>query len=79
MSTVAAAHAVYVKTVGQEFGEEGLEALADANRLHGLELGMQGVKDGGLRKGDLKSIYEFFAAVYPFFGFELELEDISEN
>ena len=79
MSTVAAAHAVYVETVRQNFGEKGLDALAEGNRLHGLELGMQGVKDGGLRKDDLKSIHEFFAAAHPFFGFEVELEDVSEN
>jgi predicted hydrocarbon binding protein len=79
MSTVAAAHAVYVEIVRAKFGEEGLEALGEANRIHGLELGKQGVRDGGLRKGDLKSIHEFFAAAYPFFGFELELVDVSDD
>ena len=79
MSTVAAAHAVYVETVREKYGQAGLKALAEANRLHGLELGKQGVKDGGLKKGDLKSIHEFFEAAYPFFGFELELVDISDK
>ncbi|MFX1561382.1 MAG: L-2-amino-thiazoline-4-carboxylic acid hydrolase [Promethearchaeota archaeon] len=77
MSTVAAAHTVYVETVREKFGESGLAALGEANRLHGLELGEQGVKDGGLRKGDLRSIYEFFAAAHPFFGFELEIAELN--
>jgi hypothetical protein len=79
MSTVAAAHTVYVETVREKFGEPGLLALGEANRLHGLELGEQGVKDGGLRKGDLKSIYEFFAAAHPFFGFELEISELKDE
>ncbi|MFW9957794.1 MAG: L-2-amino-thiazoline-4-carboxylic acid hydrolase [Candidatus Odinarchaeota archaeon] len=79
MSTVAAAHAVYVEAVRKSGGKKGLEALAEANRLHGLELGKQGVKDGGLRKGDLKSICEFFAAAYPFFGFVLEMLSVSNR
>ncbi|MHA3964686.1 MAG: L-2-amino-thiazoline-4-carboxylic acid hydrolase [Candidatus Thorarchaeota archaeon SMTZ1-45] len=79
MSTVAAAHVVYVETVREKFGNPGLEALGEANRLHGLELGEQGVKDGGLRKGDLKSIHDFFAAAHPFFGFELELVDVTDR
>jgi hypothetical protein len=79
MSTVAAAHTVYVETVRENFGKKGLEALGEANRLHGLELGEQGVKDGGLRKGDLKSIYEFFVAAHPYFGFELEIAEVSDR
>jgi hypothetical protein len=79
MSTVAAAHTVYVETVRKQFGEKGLEALGEANRLHGIELGEDGVKNGGLRKGDFRSIYEFFAAAHPFFGFELEISDISDS
>ena len=79
MSTVAAAHTVYVETVREKFGKPGLEALGEANRIHGLELGEQGVKDGGLRKGDLKSIYEFFAAAHPFFGFELEIAKLNDE
>ncbi len=63
----------------EKFGESGLEALGEANRLHGLELGEQGVKDGGLREDDLKSIYEFFAAAYPFFGFELEIAELNDQ
>jgi hypothetical protein len=79
MSTVAAAHSVYVETVREKFGILGLEALGEANRLHGLELGEQGLIDGGLRKGDLRSIHEFFAAAYPYFGFELELIDVTDR
>ncbi|MHA2396685.1 MAG: L-2-amino-thiazoline-4-carboxylic acid hydrolase [Candidatus Thorarchaeota archaeon] len=79
MSTVAAAHTVYVETVRENFGKKGLEALGEANRLHGLELGEQGVKDGGLRPGDLKSIYEFFAAAHPYFGFELEIAEATDR
>jgi hypothetical protein len=79
MSTVAAAHAVYVETVREKFGKTGLEALGAANRIHGLELGKQGVKDGGLRKGDLRSIYEFFVAAYPYFGFELEIAEVTDR
>lgn len=79
MSTVAAAHTVYVETVRENFGKKGLEALGEANRLHGLELGEQGVKDGGLRKGDLKSVYDFFAAAHPYFGFELEIAEVNDR
>ncbi|OLS31773.1 MAG: hypothetical protein ThorAB25_00750 [Candidatus Thorarchaeota archaeon AB_25] len=79
MSTVAAAHTVYVETVRKNFGKKGLEALGEANRLHGLELGEQSVKDGGLRPGDLKSIYEFFAAAHPYFGFELEINEVTDR
>ncbi|MHA2380308.1 MAG: L-2-amino-thiazoline-4-carboxylic acid hydrolase [Candidatus Thorarchaeota archaeon] len=79
MSTVAAAHTVYVETVRANFGEKGLEAMAEANRLHGLELGEQGVKDGGLRKGELKSIYDFFTAAFPFFGFVIEMLEVSDR
>ncbi|MFW9786348.1 MAG: L-2-amino-thiazoline-4-carboxylic acid hydrolase [Candidatus Thorarchaeota archaeon] len=79
MSSVAAAHTVYVEAVRKKFGKPGLEALAKANRLYGLELGQQGVKDGRLIKGDLKSIYEFFAAARPYSGFELELVDVTDR
>ncbi|MFW9888386.1 MAG: L-2-amino-thiazoline-4-carboxylic acid hydrolase [Candidatus Thorarchaeota archaeon] len=79
MSTVAAAHTVYVETVRNQYGKKGLEALGEANRLHGIELGEDGLKSGGLRKGDLRSIYEFFAAAHPFFGFELEIASISDS
>ncbi|MFW9800904.1 MAG: L-2-amino-thiazoline-4-carboxylic acid hydrolase, partial [Candidatus Thorarchaeota archaeon] len=79
MSTVAAAHTVYVETVRANFGESGLEAIGEANRLHGIELGKEGVKSGALRKGDLKSIYEFFAAAHPYFGFELDLLEVTDR
>ena len=73
MVTVASAHAVYIEAVRKTSGEKGLRAVGEANRLHGLELGKAGVASGGLKKGDLKSIYEFFQAAHPYFGFEIEL------
>jgi predicted hydrocarbon binding protein len=79
MASVAAAHTVYVETVREEFGKTGLDALAEANRLYGLELGEQGVKDSRLRKGDLKSIYEFFAAARPYSGFEMEIVELTDR
>lgn len=79
MSTVAAAHSVYVKTVREKFGKTGLETLGEANRIYGMELGKQSVKDGGLREGDLKSIFEFFAAAHPYFGFEMELVEVTDR
>ncbi len=76
METLAAAHAVYVEAVRDFAGEEGLERIGEANRLHGLELGKAAIEAGSLREGDLRSIYEFFQAGHPFFGFELELLDV---
>jgi hypothetical protein len=73
MVTVASAHAVYIEAVRRVSGEKGLKAVAEANRLHGLELGKAGLAAGGLRKDDLRSIYEFFQAAHPYFGFEIEL------
>jgi hypothetical protein len=73
MFTLGSAHAVYVEVMRRNFGKKGLEALGEANRLHGLELGQDGVKSGGLRVGDLGSIYEFFNGGHPYFGFEIEL------
>jgi hypothetical protein len=73
METLAAAHAVYVESMRGFGGKEGLRQLGEANRIHGKELGESALKDGSLRKGDLESIYEFFDAAHPFFGFELEV------
>jgi predicted hydrocarbon binding protein len=79
MATVAAAHVVYVEAVREAVGEKGLQAIFEANRLHGLELGKTGIREGGLRKGDLKSIHEFFEAAHPYFGFDLELEEVTDR
>ncbi len=79
MSTVASAHTIYVETVRANFGQSGLEAIGEANRLHGIELGKEGVESGALREGDLKSIYEFFAAAHPYFGFELDLIEVTDR
>ncbi|KXH73256.1 MAG: hypothetical protein AM326_00475 [Candidatus Thorarchaeota archaeon SMTZ-45] len=79
MGVVANAHTVYIETARNCCGEAGLEAISAANIKHGRELGEEGVAQGALRRGDLKSIYEFFEAGHPFFGFELEIDAISEN
>ncbi len=73
MFTLASAHAVYVESVRAFGGREGLDALGEANRLHGLELGKAGIEDGGLQKGKLNSIYEFFVSAHPYFGFHIDL------
>ncbi|MBS3795819.1 MAG: L-2-amino-thiazoline-4-carboxylic acid hydrolase [Candidatus Thorarchaeota archaeon] len=79
METLAAAHAVYVESMREFGGREGLANLGEANRIHGKELGEGAIEDGALRKGDLRSIYEFFEAAHPFFGFGLELLDVDEH
>ena len=79
MVILSNAHAVYVETMRTQFGEKGLGALGEANRLHGIELGRNGIKEGGLRKGDLRSIYEFFVSAHPYFGFELELTKVTDS
>jgi hypothetical protein len=73
METLANAHATYVEAIRKSFGEDGLKTIGKANRLHGLRLGEVGLESGGLRRGDLVSIYEFFKSAYPYFGFELTL------
>ena len=79
MQTLADAHVVYVETIRQTFGTDGLNAIGEANRVHGLNLGESAIKMGNLRKGDLRSIFEFFDAAYPYFGFELEVEHIDDS
>ncbi|MHA2212959.1 MAG: L-2-amino-thiazoline-4-carboxylic acid hydrolase [Candidatus Thorarchaeota archaeon] len=79
MITLASAHVVYVEAVRAAYGQEGLDRVGEANRLHGIELGKAGLKDGGLRKGDLSSIFDFFVAAHPYFGFELELTDATND
>ncbi|MFW9908718.1 MAG: L-2-amino-thiazoline-4-carboxylic acid hydrolase [Candidatus Thorarchaeota archaeon] len=73
MATLASAHAVYVEAARKLAGQDGLEAVGEANRIHGLELGKAAIVSGGLRPGDLRSIYEFFIGAHPYFGFEIEL------
>jgi hypothetical protein len=72
MISLASAHAVYVEAIRDVAGKKGLEGIGEANRLHGLELGKSAIQSGGLRKGDLSSIFDFFDSAHPFFGFELE-------
>ena len=79
METLASAHAVYVETMRKHCGEEGLKAIEEANREHGLELGKAGIESGALRKGEPESIFGFFEAAHPYFGFELELTDSSKD
>lgn len=78
-AVVANAHTVYVETARECCGEDGLEAIAAANIIHGRELGEEAVKQGGLRRGDLRSIYEFFEAGHPYFGFELEIDELTDT
>ncbi|MCK5389157.1 MAG: hypothetical protein KAJ36_01625, partial [Candidatus Thorarchaeota archaeon] len=79
MTTLAEAHVVYVEAVRKLMGEEGLKAIGEANRQHGLRLGEAGIESGGLRKGDLKSIFEFFDSAHPYFGFELLIGEITDK
>lgn len=79
MVTLASAHAVYVEAVRKAIGQKGLAAIGEANRLHGIELGKAGIKQGGLRKGDLKSIIEFFISAHPYFGFEIQLQKATDK
>ncbi len=79
MVTLASAHAIYVEAVRKSMGGKGLTTIGEANRLHGIELGKAGIKEGGLRKGDLKSIIEFFIAAHPYFGFEIELQKATDK
>lgn len=79
MIVVASAHAVYIETARKSAGKKGLKAIGEANRIHGLELGNAGIKEGGLRKGDPKSIFDFFDSAHPYFGFDLELLQASSS
>lgn len=79
MATLAHAHAVYVEATRQNMGKEGLRAIGEANRLHGLTLGKSAIQSGGLKKGDLHSIFDFFRAAHPYFGFELEVNALTDK
>ncbi|MBY8996544.1 MAG: L-2-amino-thiazoline-4-carboxylic acid hydrolase [Candidatus Thorarchaeota archaeon] len=73
MNTLAATHVIYVEAIRRLMGDEGLKAIGEVNRLHGLKLGKDGIEQGSLRKGDLRSIFDFFDGAHPFFGFELSI------
>ena len=79
MATLADAHAVYVEATRRNMGRKGLNAIGEANRLHGLTLGKSAIESGGLKKGDLHSIFEFFSAAHPCFGFELEVDSLTDT
>jgi len=79
MATLAATHVVYIKAVRRLMGDDGLAAIGEANRFHGIELGKEGIKDGGLREGNLVSIFEFFDGAHPYFGFNIELLEASDR
>ncbi|TFF84561.1 hypothetical protein EU524_00980 [Candidatus Thorarchaeota archaeon] len=79
MVTVASSHVVYVEAFRKLMGEEGLEAIGEENRLHGVDLGESALEEGSLRKGDLMSIFEMFRDAYPYFGFELSVADHTDS
>lgn len=79
MATLADTHVVYIEAVREIVGHKGLKMIGEANRSHGIKLGMNAIQNGNLRRGDLKSIYDFFKAAHPFFGFELEIDDITDT
>lgn len=79
MSTLADTHAIYVEAIRKLMGDEGLKAIGEINRLHGLTLGEAGIEQGTLRKGDFRSIFEFFDGAHPYFGFELSIGDLTDK
>ncbi|TET08792.1 MAG: hypothetical protein E3J86_09955 [Candidatus Thorarchaeota archaeon] len=79
MTTLAETHTIYVESVRRLMGEEGLKAIGEANRLHGLVLGKAGIEQGSLRVGDYKSIFEFFDGGHPYFGFTLDIAELTNK
>jgi hypothetical protein len=79
MNTLADTHAIYVEAIRRLMGEKGLEEIGEINRLHGLELGKSGIEQGTLRKGDFRSIFEFFDGAGPYFGFKLSIDDLTNK
>ena len=79
MNTLVDSHVVYVEAIRKLMGDEGLKEISEINRLHGLGLGNEGITQGGLRKGDFRSIYEFFDAGHPYFGFDLSIADLTDK
>jgi hypothetical protein len=79
MGTLADAHLVYIEAIRKFWGREGLEKVGDENRIHGLGLGLAGLESGDLRKGDFKSIFDFFDSAHPYFGFELSIGELTDK
>ncbi|MFW9809190.1 MAG: L-2-amino-thiazoline-4-carboxylic acid hydrolase [Candidatus Thorarchaeota archaeon] len=79
MTTLAETHTIYVEAIRSLMGEDGLKAIGEANRLHGLELGKNAVEQGDLRVGDFRSIYEFFEGAHSYFGFKLSIEELTDK
>jgi hypothetical protein len=79
MITLANAHATYVEAIRKSFGKDGLKTIGEANRLHGLKLGEAGIESGDLRKGELDSIFKFFKSAFPYFGFKLTLNKVTDT
>jgi len=79
MATLADAHVVYIEAIRKFLGTEGLERIGEENRIHGLGLGRSALESGTLRKGDLKSIFDFFESAHPYFGFKLSIGDLTEK
>ncbi len=79
MQTLASAHVVYIEAIRKMMGEDGLKKIGEENRIHGLELGNTGLESGTLRKGDFKSIYEFFKSAHPYFGFDLSIGKLTDR
>ena len=79
MNTLADAHAIYVEAIRSLMGDEGLKAISEVNRLHCLELGKAGIEQRTLRKGDFRSIFEFFDGGRPYFGFDLSIGALTDK
>ncbi len=79
MKTLAETHTIYVETVRSLLGKAGLKSIGEANRIHGLELGKAAIDQGSLVAGDYRSIFEFFDGARPYFGFNLEIGDLTDN
>ncbi|TFH09344.1 MAG: hypothetical protein E4H14_04635 [Candidatus Thorarchaeota archaeon] len=79
MATLADAHVVYIEAIRKFLGREGLERMGEENRIYGLGLGRSALESGNLRKGDLKSIFDFFDSAYPYFGFALSIGELTDK
>jgi len=79
MATLADAHVVYIEAIRKFWGKDGLERLGEENKVHGLGLGRAALESGDLRKGDLKSIFDFFDSAHPYFGFELSISKLTDK
>ena len=79
MNTLADTHVIYVEAIRRLMGDDGLKAISEVNRLHGVKLGKTGIKQRTLKKGEMRSIFGFFDGASPFFGFELSIGDHTEK